>query len=155
REMAYNLIGSERIHTALDIGREPRPLRESYGMTVFGQAALAARRLVEAGSRFVTVFWDEDGLARSRWGPHWDPSPRMRQAWLPGLDRALAGLIRDLEGRGMLDETRVLVLGEHGRTPRINNAKGGGRDPWSECYPILRGGGGGARGRVVGRSDRH
>src|SRR5262245_12021123 len=72
REMAYSLIGSEKVRTALDIGREPQALRESYGMTLFGQAALAARRLVEAGSRFVTVFWDEYGLAGSGWDTHWD-----------------------------------------------------------------------------------
>jgi hypothetical protein len=69
-EMAYNLIGSEKIRTALDLSREPRRLRESYGMTIFGQAALTARRLVEAGSRFVSVFWDEYGLAGSAWDTH-------------------------------------------------------------------------------------
>ncbi len=155
REMAYRLIGSERVHTALDIGREPRNLRDSYGMTIFGQAALAARRLVEAGSRFVTVFWDEYGLAGSGWDTHWDHYPRMRGELMPGFDMALSGLIRDLEARGMLDETLVLALSEHGRTPRLNNARGGGRDHWSEVYTILLAGGGVARGRVVGRSDRH
>ena len=67
RDMAYSLVGSAKVRTALDIGQEPRALRESYGMTLFGQASLAARRLVEAGSRFVTVFWDEFGLAGSGW----------------------------------------------------------------------------------------
>ncbi|MBM4068480.1 MAG: DUF1501 domain-containing protein [Planctomycetes bacterium] len=155
REMAYNMIGSDRIQRALDIGREPRNLRESYGMTVFGQASLAARRLVEAGSRFVTVFWDEFGLAGSGWDTHWEHYPRMKNELMPGFDMALSGLIRDLDGRGMLDETLVLVLSEHGRTPRINSARGGGRDHWSEVYSILMAGGGVARGRVVGRSDRH
>src|SRR5262249_53721036 len=122
RRMAYALIGSERLRTALDLGREPRRLRETYGPTVFGQTAVAARRLVEAGSRFVTVFWDEYGLAGSGWDTHWDHYPRMRDELLPGLDRALAGLIADLDARGMLDETLVLCLSEHGRTPRINNA---------------------------------
>ena len=79
RAMAYSLIGSERVQRALDLGREPRALRESYGMTVFGQAALAARRLVEAGSRFVTVFWDEYGLAGSGWDTHWDHYNRMKK----------------------------------------------------------------------------
>jgi hypothetical protein len=155
RQMAYGLIGSERIHTALDIGREPRQIRESYGMTIFGQAALAARRLVEAGSRFVTVFWDEYGLAGSGWDTHWEHYPRMKNELMPGFDMALAGLIRDLDSRGILDETLVLVMSEHGRTPRLNNARGGGRDHWSQVYSCLFAGGGVAHGRVVGRSDRH
>jgi hypothetical protein len=154
REMAFALIGSERIRTALDLGREPRALRETYGMTLFGQAALAARRLVEAGSRFVTVFWDEYGLAGSGWDTHWDHYPRMRNELLPGLDRALAGLIADLDQRGLLDETLVLCLSEHGRTPKIQNVKGGGRDHWSRVYSGIFAGGGIARGRVVGRSDK-
>jgi len=154
RAMAYSLIGSEKVRTALELNREPIKLRESYGMTVFGQAALAARRLVEAGSRFVTVFWDEYGLAGSGWDTHYDHYPRMRQELLPGFDMALYGLLNDLDGRGLLDETLVLVLSEHGRTPKIQNVKGGGRDHWSQCYSALMAGGGIARGRVVGRSDK-
>jgi uncharacterized protein (DUF1501 family) len=154
RQMAYALIGSERVRAALDLERESRRLRETYGMTVFGQAALAARRLVEAGSRFVTVFWDEYGLAGSGWDTHWDHYPRMRDELLPGLDLALAGLIADLDARGLLDETLVLCLSEHGRTPRLNSARGGGRDHWSQAYSALFAGGGVARGRVVGRTDR-
>jgi hypothetical protein len=154
RQMAYQLIASPRVRQALDLNREPRPVRESYGMTLFGQAALAARRLVEAGSRFVTVFWDEYGLAGSGWDTHWDHYPRMRNELLPGLDMALAGLIRDLDERGMLDETLVLCLSEHGRTPRLQNVPGGGRDHWSQVYSGIFAGGGVARGRVVGRSDR-
>jgi hypothetical protein len=154
RQMAYTLIGSKQVRAALDLGREPLPLRESYGMTVFGQAALAARRLVEAGSRFVTVFWDEYGLAGSGWDTHWDHYPRMKDELLPGLDRALAGLIADLDARGLLNETLVLCLSEHGRTPKLQNVRGGGRDHWSRCYSALLAGGGVARGRVVGRSDK-
>jgi len=154
REMAYNLIGSEKVHTALDLSREPLPLRESYGMTIFGQAALTARRLVEAGTRFVTVFWDEYGLAGSGWDTHWDHYPRMKDELLPGLDRAFAGLIQDLDGRGLLDETLVLCLSEHGRTPKMQNVRGGGRDHWSQCYSALMAGGGTSRGKVVGKSDK-
>jgi len=155
RDMAYQLIGSERVQTALDLGREPRQVRESYGMTIFGQGALTARRLVEAGSRFVTVFWDEFGLAGSGWDTHWEHYPRMKNELMPGFDMALSGLIRDLEGRGLLDDTLVLCLSEHGRTPRIASVRGGGRDHWSQVYTGLFAGGGVARGRVVGRSDRH
>jgi hypothetical protein len=154
REMAYSLIGSERIRTALDLNREPLPQREKYGMTVFGQAALAARRLVEAGSRFVTVVWDEFGLAGSGWDTHWNHYPRMKEELMPGFDRAFSGLIDDLDQRGMLDETLVLCLSEHGRTPKINKAVGGGRDHWSQAYSILMAGGGAARGQVVGRTDK-
>jgi hypothetical protein len=154
RQMAYELISSPRVRQALDLSREPRPVRESYGMTLFGQAALAARRLVEAGSKFVTVFWDEFGLAGSGWDTHWDHYPRMRNELLPGLDLALAGLVRDLDERGMLDQTLVLCLSEHGRTPRLQNVPGGGRDHWSQVYSGIFAGGGVARGRVVGRSDR-
>ena len=155
RQMAYSLIGSDRIHTALDIGREPMSLRESYGMTLFGQACLSARRLVEAGSKFVSVFWDEYALAGSGWDTHWDHYGRMKNELMPGFDMALAGLIEDLDQRGQLDDTLVMVLSEHGRTPRINNARGGGRDHWSQAYTTLFAGGGVARGRVVGRTDRH
>lgn len=154
REMAYALIGSEKVRTALDVGREPAKVRESYGLTVFGQAALAARRLVEAGSRFVTVFWDEFGLAGSGWDTHWDHYPRMKDELLPGFDRAFAGLVADLDARGLLDSTLVLCLSEHGRTPKLQNVKGGGRDHWSQAYSAVLAGGGVARGKVVGRSDR-
>jgi hypothetical protein len=154
RQMAYALIGSKKVRDALDLQREPLSLRESYGMTVFGQAALAARRLVEAGSRFVTVFWDEYGLAGSGWDTHWDHYPRMRNELLPGLDRALAGLLADLDARGLLDETLVLCLSEHGRTPKLQNVNGGGRDHWSRVYSGLLAGAGIARGKVVGRSDK-
>jgi hypothetical protein len=154
RQTAYALIGSEKVRAALDLGREPGKLRESYGMTIFGQAALVARRLVEAGSRFVTVFWDEYGLAGSGWDTHWDHYPRMRNELCPGFDRALYGLLTDLDARGLLDETLVLCLSEHGRTPKVAAVKGGGRDHWSQVYCGLMAGGGVARGRVVGRSDR-
>src|SRR5260370_25205492 len=152
--MAYSMIGSEKVRTALDLSREPAPLRESYGMTIFGQASLAARRLIEAGSRFVSVFWDEYGLAGSGWDTHWDHYPRMKDELLPGLDRAFAGLIQDLDGRGLLEETLALCMSEHGRTPKRQNVKGGGRDHWSQCYSALMAGGGTARGKVVGKSDK-
>jgi hypothetical protein len=155
RGMAHSLIGSQRIHTALNVNLEPSGVRSSYGMTVFGQACLAARRLVDAGSKFVTVFWDEFGLAGSGWDTHWEHYPRMRNELAPGFDHAIFGLLTDLDQRGMLDETLVCVLSEHGRTPRLNNARGGGRDHWSQAYTTMFAGGGIARGRVVGRTDRH
>jgi hypothetical protein len=154
RAMAHALIGSEQIRTALDLNRESLALRETYGMTLFGQSCLAARRLVEAGSRFVTVFWDEYGLAGSGWDTHWDHYPRMKDELLPGLDRAWAGLIADLDARGLLEETLVLCVSEHGRTPKMQNVQGGGRDHWSQAYSCLFAGGGVARGNIVGKTDK-
>jgi hypothetical protein len=153
REMAYSLIGSEKVRRALDVRCESGRVRESYGHTLFGQSCLAARRLVEAGSKFVTVFWDEFGLAGSGWDTHWEHYPRMRNELMPGFDRGFSGLISDLDQRGLLDETLVLVLSEHGRTPKLNKANGGGRDHWSQAYTVLLAGGGVARGRVIGKTD--
>lgn len=154
RELAHGMLGSRKLRDALDVGREPMRQREAYGMTLFGQGCLAARRLVEAGSRFVTVFWDEYGLAGSGWDTHWDHYNRMRKELCPGFDRALFGLLTDLDQRGQLDETLVLVLSEHGRTPKLNSSKGAGRDHWSQAYSVLLAGGGVARGKVVGKSDK-
>lgn len=153
REMAYDLLRSDPLRRAFDLGEEPDHLRELYGPTLFGQAALTARRLVEAGGRFVSVFWDEYGLAGTGWDTHWDHYSRMRDELLPGLDWTLSALLLDLDSRGLLDETLVVVLSEHGRTPRISSAKGGGRDHWSRCYSVALAGGGIARGRIVGKSD--
>ena len=154
RQMAYSLIGTRKVRDALDVAREPIGLRDSYGMTVFGQGCLAARRLVEAGSKFVTVFWDEFGLAGSGWDTHWEHYPRMKNELMPGFDRALSGLVSDLDQRGLLDSTLVVVLSEHGRTPRISSGNGGGRDHWAQAYTALFAGGGTARGKVVGKTDK-
>jgi uncharacterized protein (DUF1501 family) len=154
QDLAYGLIHSDKVRNALDLRREPAAVRESYGLTLFGQGALAARRLVEAGSRFVSVFWDEFGLAGSAWDTHWEHYPRMKKELCPGFDRAFAGLMADLDGRGMLDDTLVLLLSEHGRTPKLQNVNGGGRDHWARCYSAVLAGGGVARGRVVGKSDK-
>lgn len=154
RAMAYSLIGSEKLRRAFDLDQESPETRELYGMTLFGQAALTARRLVEAGGRFLTVFWDEYGLAGTGWDTHWDHFPRMKNELLPGLDQTLSGLLIDLDRRGLLDETLVVCLSEHGRTPKLSTGQGGGRDHWSQCYSVLLAGGGVARGRVVGRSDK-
>jgi hypothetical protein len=154
RRTAHDLLGSQRLRQAFDLGEEPGSTRDLYGMTLFGQAALTARRLVEAGGRFLTVFWDEFGLAGTGWDTHWDHFPRMKDELLPGLDLTLSGLLLDLDRRGMLDETLVVLLSEHGRTPKLASVEGGGRDHWSRCYSVVMAGGGVARGRVVGRSDK-
>src|SRR5205823_5195496 len=125
-QTAFSLLTSQRLSEALDVAAEPMAIREQYGMTLFGQAALVARRMIEAGGRFVSVFWDEYGLADSAWDTHYQHYPRMRDELCPAFDRAFSGLIRDLEGRGLLGETAVLCLSEHGRTPQLANVKGGG-----------------------------
>ena len=152
RQMAYSLMTSEKLRNALDVRREPGKLREQYGMTLFGQGCLAARRLVEAGSRFVTVFWDEFGPFNTDWDTHWDQLDRLKGWLMPGFDRAFSGLILDLEQRGMLDDTLVVWMSEHGRSPKINaNA---GRDHWSRVYSIVLAGGGVRQGEIVGGSDK-
>jgi hypothetical protein len=156
QDMAYSLITSPRIREALDIAKEPPELRERYGMTLFGQATLAGRRLLEAGSTVVSVFWDEIQTANSAWDTHFSHFERLKDELLPGLDRALSTLILDLEQRGMLGDTLVLCLTEHGRTPKLSNtARGAGREHWSEVYCNLVAGAGIARGRLVGSSDRN
>ncbi len=154
RAIALDLLSSPRVRAAFDLDEESEHTRALYGMTLFGQASLTARRLVEAGGRFMTVFWDEYGLAGTGWDTHWDHFPRMKDELLPGLDQTLSGLLIDLDRRGLLETTLVVVLSEHGRTPNLSRVNGGGRDHWSRCYSVALAGGGVARGRVVGRSDK-
>ena len=150
RGQAFGLLQSPHIRTALDLDAEAVRLRERYGMTLFGQGALQARRLVEAGCRFVTVIWDEVGQLNSGWDTHVDHKNRMKNELLPGFDRAFSSLITDLDDRGMLADTLVLVLCEMGRTPKL---EGDGRGHWGRAYTNLMAGAGVARGRVVGKTD--
>ncbi len=156
RKQAFTLLTAGKTRDALDIGREPMALRERYGMTLFGQACLAARRLIEAGSRFVTVFWDGFGqFGNCGWDTHNNHYPRLKEYLLPGFDRAYSALLLDLEARGMLDSTLVLWLSEHGRTPRIDpKPRGAGRHHWSRAYSVALAGGGVPRGKVVGSTDK-
>ena len=157
REMAYSLLTSDTIRTALDISRESPGKREAYGMTLFGQATLAGRRLLEAGATLVTVIWDEVAIANSAWDTHFHHYERLQDELLPGLDRALSSLVLDLEDRGMLDDTLVLCLTEHGRTPKLHDkgAQGAGREHWSDVYSNVLAGAGIKRGAVIGNSDKH
>lgn len=156
RQLAWSLLTSSQLRTALDIGREPQSLREDYGLTLFGQSCLAARRVIEAGGRFVTVFWDCYGqFANAAWDTHQYHYPRLKELLLPGFDRAFPALIRDLSTRGLLDETLVIWMSEHGRTPRLDSQKpGAGRDHWSRAYSIALAGGGIAQGKIVGQTTR-
>jgi len=155
REMAFSLLTSSKLRTALEVAREPQALREAYGMTLFGQGCLAARRLIEAGGKFVTVFWDLYGeFSNGAWDTHQYHYPRLKHL-LPGLDAAYSALIADLDARGMLDDTLVILMSEHGRTPNLQEDRpGSGRQHWSRAYSAALAGGGVPRGKVVGRSDR-
>jgi hypothetical protein len=149
QQRAMALVTSERTRKALDLRQEPAALRDRYGRHLFGQSTLMARRLVEAGVRYVTVHWDApDGLS---WDSH-ASSKDVGQHLLPNLDQTLSALLVDLEERGLLDETLVVCLGEMGRTP-IANANWG-RDHWSTLFPAVLAGAGIQGGRVLGQSDK-
>lgn len=156
QQQAFSLLLSPRMREALDIGKETPALRERYGMNLFGQSCLAARRVVEAGGRFVSVFWDGYGqFSGCAWDTHANHYPRLKEYLLPGFDLAYSALIQDLDDRGMLDDTLVLWMSEHGRTPQIDSRpKGAGRDHWSRAYSVAFAGGGAPKGKVVGRTDR-
>jgi hypothetical protein len=154
QQLALELMTSSKVARALDVDREPRRLRERYGMTLFGQATLAARRLIEHGVRLCTVFWDEFKDANTAWDTHVRQETRLRDELLPGFDLAFSALLTDLEARGLLDTTLVGVLTEHGRTPKLTKTPGGGREHWSGAYSVILAGGGIRRGHVLGATDR-
>ncbi|MBQ18718.1 MAG: hypothetical protein CMJ65_16525 [Planctomycetaceae bacterium] len=144
-QKALELVTSPAARRAFDIQSESPSVRERYGLTSLGQCALLSRRLVEAGCRFV-------GISHGSWDTHVDNFTSHEKALAPSADAALSSLLADLDERGMLDETMVVMWGEMGRTPRINaNA---GRDHWSMCQSVIMAGGGIKRGAVVGASDK-
>jgi hypothetical protein len=155
QQIALDFCDSRALPDALSLDREPAPVRQRYGHHLFGQAALLGRRLLEAGSRVVAVLWDEFGPNNTAWDVHGYLVRRMSRELCPGLDQTFAALLDDLEQRGLLDETLVLCLTEHGRTPRIAGAAGDARDHWSGAYSIILAGAGVARGKIIGSSDRH
>jgi len=153
-EQAFGLVTSAEARAAFDLAREDEKTRHRYGPSRVGQSCLLARRLVEAGSRFVTV--NDDG-----WDTHQDIGRQLAGTFvngkygyggkLPELDLAVSALIQDLEARGLLESTLVIVMGEFGRTPKLNTA--GGRDHWPRASSVLLAGGGVKRGMVVGETD--
>ena len=150
RGQALNLVTSDSIRTALDIRQETPAMRDRYGRHLFGQSVLMARRIVEAGARFVTVGWDStSGL--DGWDSH-NESKYLEKSLIPGFDQGFAALLTDLEDRGLLDETLVVALGEMGRTPAATPTWGRGH--WSYCFPALLAGAGIRGGTTYGRSDR-
>ncbi len=144
-EQAVDLVTSPQARKAFDIQAESSAMRERYGYSSIGQCALLARRLVEAGGRFI-------GIDHGSWDTHTDNFTSHEKTLVPPTDRALSALVSDLDERGMLDDTLVVMMGEMGRTPRINNDAG--RDHWSQCQTVILAGGGIKRGVVVGASDK-
>ncbi len=149
-ERALNLITSPAVRNAFDLSQESEKIKEAYGPGRFGQGTLLARRLVEAGCRFVTIDgWNKE--AKHDWDTHYRNDYYVKEQLVPPLDRALSTLLVDLKERGLFESTIVLVMGEFGRTPNIN--PGRGRDHWGHCWSLVLGGGGIKGGQVVGASD--
>jgi hypothetical protein len=149
RDRAFQLLTSTKTRSAFDIDQEDTETRDRYGSHIWGNSALIARRLVEAGSMLVTIHWEAKG------NNHWDlhgNNFNMLRSHLPQLDQFVSALVLDLEQRGLLDTTLVVVMGEMGRTPKIN-AKAG-RDHWPQCGFSLLFGGGTNRGCVIGSTDK-
>jgi hypothetical protein len=142
---AHQLITSKEAQAAFDVSREPDDVRDKYERSSFGQRALLARRLVEAGVPFVTLY---DG----GWDHHRGMFPALDKR-LPSFEATIAALIEDLHERGTLERTLVIVLGEFGRTPKVN--KDGGRDHWSNAMSVMFAGGGTPPGQIVGATDRN
>ncbi len=144
KTQALEMVTGERVRKAFDLSSEDSKLRDQYGRHQYGQSALLARRLVEAGSTCVTVntgYWD-----------HHNNIEKGLEQHLPPLDRAIATLIQDLDQRGMLNDVLIFCAGEFGRTPMINGHAG--RDHWSNCFTVMFAGGGMPGGRVVGASEK-
>jgi hypothetical protein len=152
---AYEMLTSSDLKTAFDVDQEPAGLREQYGRTLFGNCALIGRRLVERGVRFVNVtwdlFWDRVKVDYDAWDTHTKNFEILKTNKLPGLDQTYSALLADLDQRGLLDETLVVVMSEMGRTPRING--NAGRDHWTNCYSVLFAGAGIRGGTIYGESD--
>jgi uncharacterized protein (DUF1501 family) len=152
---AYEFVSGPAARRAFDIGKEDPRLRDRYGRHTWGQSTLLARRLVEAGATFVTVHF-------GGWDHHWNLKAGM-ESYLPIVDSAVAALFEDLDERGLLETTLVVLCGEFSRTPRMNDGGNGGppgsmgtpgRDHWGHAMFCLLGGGGGRGGQVVGSTDR-
>jgi uncharacterized protein (DUF1501 family) len=149
RAKALDLLLSPAVAAAFDLSREPAKLRDEYGRHPHGQSCLLARRLIEAGTRLVTVNWPNDGHAF--WDTHGNNFPSLQHRLMPPADNAFAALLDDLSARGLLQETLVVWVGEFGRTPRVEN---GGRQHWPKCYSAVLAGAGVRGGYVYGSSDK-
>ena len=156
RERAFELLSTNRTREAFNLDAETPATRERYGTDLFGNCVLTARRMIEAGVRFVGITTESQlngKIGAGQWDTHSNNFNLLRNFNLPTLDRYYSALIEDLEDRGLLDSTLVILMGEMGRTPRVNK-NAAGRDHWTQCGFILLSGGGTKRGHVHGTSDR-
>jgi hypothetical protein len=144
QQQALDMLRSDRTQKAFDLNGEPAKLRERYGNDTFGQGALVARRLVEAGVRFVSI-------GTGGWDTHGNNFKSLKDRLVPPVDRTLSALIEDLRDKGLLDSTIVYCVGEFGRTPKIN--KNAGRDHWARSMAVLLAGGGFKKGYVHGSTN--
>lgn len=151
-EKAFRLLHSRAVRQAFHLDEEDPKIRDRYGRTKLGQSMVLARRLVEAGVRFVTVYDGRHNGQLANWDSHSNNFSRLKNDLLPPADRAFASLIDDLTSRGLLDSTLVIGMGEFGRTPKVNAS--GGRDHWPNCYSVVLAGGGVRGGSVFGSSDK-
>ena len=153
---ALSMLASPRVRGAFDLAQEPDALRDRYGRTTYGQGCLLARRLVETGVRFVSVYFSQSiGSAEfGGWDTHTDNFNGLKDRLLPMTDQTVPTLIEDLDDRGLLDETLVVWMGEFGRGPKIGDRDGKGRNHWPSCYTALFAGGGIRGGAVYGSSDK-
>lgn len=148
RSKAMALVTSQSVSQAFDLSQEPAEVRERYGRHTWGQSHLLARRLVEAGVRFVTTVNGQSIV----WDTHKDNFGRLKKSLVPPMEKAYVALLDDLSERGLLDSTLVVWMGDFGRTPIIN--ADAGRDHWPQCYTMVLAGGGIRGGQVVGESDK-
>jgi hypothetical protein len=150
QQKAFDLLTAPATQKAFRIELESAKTRDSYGRNIYGQSVLLARRLIEAGSRVACISWAPD--ANATWDTHGKNFESLKTRLLPQLDAAVSSLLDDLSVRGMLERTLVVVMGEFGRSPKVNPAAG--RDHWNFCYGLMMAGGGVKAGHVFGASDR-
>lgn len=160
-QKALNLIVSGRARNAFDLNQETDAMRDRYGRNTFGQSCLLARRLIEAGTRVVEVIWPKVANSdKHSWDHHVGLTDRMKNNSAPMLDNGLSAFFADMDSRGLLDETLVVVIGEFGRAPQKGVSTSGngnsadGRDHWPYCYTSIVAGAGTKRGFVLGSSDK-
>lgn len=151
RDRALNLLADPSVRKLFDLSAEPERIKERYGKSRIGQSMLLARRLVEGGVNFVSVYDGQRNGQEANWDSHEKLFPRHKQL-IPPSDAGFSALIEDLENRGLLDSTLVVALAEFGRTPKINGSAG--RDHWPDCYTAVLAGGGVTGGSVFGASDK-
>ncbi len=156
QQKSLDLLTSSKTRDAFDLSKEPAETRERYGRNLFGSCALTARRLIEAGVKFVGLTTESQlngKVGAGQWDTHGNNFKLLKNFNLPTLDRNYSALIHDLQERGLLESTLVILMGEMGRTPKVKPGNGG-RDHWTQCGFIVLAGGGVKRGMVYGTSDK-